>query len=264
MTTLATLTLRLARIVTDVVDGTATGGNATTIADTANLVQANDYWNRGTVWILSGNNQGKVGIVTDFVNSTGTLTFATMTTLNAAGNRFAVARGVYPYNVLVSKIMAALDETYVISDGSPVLPTAPITGDGTELEFTLPAGVSRVSKVILEDGSDETLTYTSTHWREEGGVLKFDPGYPPLDDYIIHPYYRTSHTELVNATDTLSDQINAEWLVWKAAEYVLYWGVQNYGEAKEYKIEELMNRVLNKQKGIYPRKPIFIVRTAGG
>lgn len=264
MTTLAQLTLRLARIVTDVLDGEATTGATTSLTDTVNLVQNNQYWDRGTLWILSGTHAGKVLAVTGYVSNK--LSFASLgATAIAAGNRYAVARAIYPYQVLVSKLHAALDETYVIADGSPVAPTADITGDGETLSFALPAGVSRLARVEIEDTTTTPATRSpSHHWEERDGYILFQPGYAPWDEYTIHPYYRTAHTAMTLATDTLSTQINAEWLVWKAAEYVLYWGVQTYGDAKEYRIEELLNRVLAKQKGMYPRKPAMIVKTSGG
>ena len=50
--TLANLTYRTARELDIVYEGTATGGSDTTLIDTNQLDQANDYWNDGTVWIL--------------------------------------------------------------------------------------------------------------------------------------------------------------------------------------------------------------------
>lgn len=253
------LTLRIARIVTDVLDGIATTGTVSNLADPINLNQPAGYWDRGTLWMLSGSFAGQVIPVETFAAST--LNLPTLSVVIARGDRYALTRHIYPYQVLVSKVNAALDETYVVLDGSPVVD---ITGDGETLTFDLPDGVSRLAKVEIEDSNGFCDPYPSTHWEERDGQIIFGSGYAPWSNHIIHPFYRSTHTPLVNPWDELDPQINGEWLVWKAAEYVLYWGVQVYGEAKEYRIEEILNRVLMKQKGMYPRKPVMIVKTAGG
>lgn len=260
MTTLAQLTLRLARLVTDVLDGTATAGTTNSLGDPNTLIQSAGYWDNGTVWMLSGAFAGQVIPVKTFAASI--LNLPTLSAVISQGDRYAVARPIYPYQILRSKIMAALDETYVVLDGTPDPNT--LLGDGETWVFTLPDGVSKLARVEIEDPNSEIDPFPSTHWEERDGQLIFSSGYAPWTDYIIHPYYRASHPALINGWDELNPQINPEWLVWKAAEYVLYWGVTAYGEAKEYRIEELLNRVLVKQKGMYPRKPTMIVKTAGG
>lgn len=55
------------------VTGTATAATASTFADTVNLKEANDYWNGGTLEILSGTGAGQMRDVTDFVQSTSLL-----------------------------------------------------------------------------------------------------------------------------------------------------------------------------------------------
>lgn len=57
------------------VDGTTDDtGTTTTLIDTTNLTQADDYWNGGIVVITSGNNIGEARIVSDFANGTSTVT----------------------------------------------------------------------------------------------------------------------------------------------------------------------------------------------
>jgi hypothetical protein len=256
------MTLRVARLVTDILESTATAGDATTITDTARLVQQNQWFDRGTIWILTGNNAGKVGVVSSFGSNV--LTFPTMTLLNAVGNRYAVARSIYPYDQLVSAIQSALDETWVLTEAVSD-PAADVVGDGTETTFSIPGSRTGIVKIEIEDPNDDTNTYPSTHWKEDGSNVVFSPGYAPLDDWIIHFYYKATHSSLTAYSDTISAQIHEEWLRWKAAEYLLYWGVGQFGNAAEYRIEERLNRVLNHQKErkLRARNPIFNIQTAG-
>ena len=78
--TLATATYRLARELGIVVEGVATGGSATTLIDTNDLTQADDYWNSASLWILrdaaegGAAPEGQFAIVSDFTASSDTLT----------------------------------------------------------------------------------------------------------------------------------------------------------------------------------------------
>jgi len=88
--TLATATYRLARELGIVVEGVATGGSATTLIDTNDLTQADDYWNSASLWILrdaaegGAAPEGQFAIVSDFTASSDTLslrsTFAELIT----------------------------------------------------------------------------------------------------------------------------------------------------------------------------------------
>lgn len=69
MTTAAEIGLRAARIVTDVMDGTATTGSTNSLTDTVNLIQPNAHWDRGTLFILSGTHSGKVMKVNGYVSN---------------------------------------------------------------------------------------------------------------------------------------------------------------------------------------------------
>lgn len=257
MATLAQMTLRVARLLMEVTEGTATAGAQTSLTDTLNLIQSDQYFERGTLWLLSGSHAGKVATVQAFSSSIITIPDLGAPAI-AAGDRYAVARGVYPYMILVNAIRSALGETFIVKLHAP---ETPITGDGQSLAIALPDGVSRVAHVIRRDVDDSSNQQLSTHWDERDGYLVFDAA--PSETQILDIYYRTDHPELVSASDAISTQINEEWLRWKAAEYVLYWGVTAYGEAKEYRIEEHMNRTLAKLKGLYSRKPVIRVRTLG-
>jgi hypothetical protein len=257
MTTLATIALRVARVCTDVLDGTATAGAATSLTDTGNLIQNNEYWDRGTLWLTSGLLSGRVLPVSGYALNK--LTFATVAPGTVAvGNRFSVARRIYPWNQIVSAVNEALEGIHVIDEDVTLI------GDGETLEFTLPDGVSRIARVEIENAGDPLDRFPSTHWAERAGEIRFHDGYAPRDTEPIHLFFRAEHPHLSTYSDEINPDVNMEWLRWKAAECLLYWGMEQYGEAKEFRIEERMNRALERQKGIMPAKPVIIVQTAGG
>ena len=59
MTTVFDISLQVMKEVTDVLEGTATDGSATYLKDVDNLIQANEFYDRGTLWIRSGTHANK-------------------------------------------------------------------------------------------------------------------------------------------------------------------------------------------------------------
>lgn len=371
MTTLFDISLQAMKHVTDVLEGTATDGSATYLKDVDGLIQENEYYDRGTLWIKSGTHAGKaakvtghannkltfnplsavlcvqqvetatvVGTITGSGNATVVITAAGMpnspktisvavlnldtasqvatkirtalnadtdvsnfftiggsgadvtlttrtarandTTLNmstangtctgltaaptsanttagVAGPRYAVARQMYPWEMIVSKIQSALDETWVTGEDESLI------GDGTTLEFNLPAGVYDIVDVKFERPSITGYMPPSHHWNELPGILRFDYGYAPVDDDVIHIYYRKPHDELSAYGDTISAEINRDWLALSAARELLFWGAGMYG-LKTDMIEDRLNKVMGMLKGKTARiqGPSIILKTAGG
>ena len=258
MLTLADISLAVARLVTpeNIVSGTATAGTTTSLTDTVNLTQQTAYFDKGILWIQSGTNSGKVLHVTG--NPANKLNFATLADAIAIGDRYAVARPIYPYNQIVSAIQQALDETYIEGED------ATLTGDGTTLEFSLPTGVWDVKRVRIENATYPEDCYFSSHWKEQSGKIKFDYGYAPDDDFSIRLYFRDQHPALTAATSEIDSEIDTNWLKYKAAEILLNWGLGVYKGAVEYRIEERMNLVLARSRLLRARRggPDVIVRTA--
>lgn len=258
MTTVHDISLKVAGLVTDVLHGTATAGTNTSLTDSNALTQNNAYWGHGVLWIKSGTHAGKVVTVTGF--SGNKLTFGSLGTAIAAGDRYAVARAVYPWEQYINAIQQALDETHITGDDNSLI------GDGETLEFVLPDGVYDIKGVEFETPTDPYRgMVVSHHWKEKNGELKFDYGYAPRADDIIHVLYRDQHEELTGYATVISDEINERWLVYKAAEKLLIWGASQYGKNPEYLIEERMNIVLTANKGRLPRRdaPDFVMHTAG-
>lgn len=255
MTTVADIALKVAREVTDVVDGVATAGATTSLTDTNTLIQSNQYWDRGTLFIKSGTHAGKVLAITG--HALNALTFSALGSAIAAGDRYSVIRGIYPWQNIMTAIMQAMDGTHVTGEDYS------LTGDGETLDFTLPAGVYDIKRVLFKRDNMEWLA--SNHWAEINGKLRFDYGYAPVDGDKIHIFYKGQHADLSLYSDEISNEINVEWLKYKAAEQLLWWGVSMYGSLQEYRIEERMNKVMNALKNKRPRYdgPDIIVHTAG-
>ena len=255
MTTVFDVSLKVAKEAGDVIEGTATGGSTSTLVDTNLLTaQANDYFNKGALWIKSGTHAGKVFFVTDFVQSTGTVTFAAVTGAIAAGVKYAIFRSAYPFDQILSAIQRAMDSTWVTAEDSTM------DGDGSTLEFTLPAGVYNVLRI--ECGVERSPSH---HWKEtQNGKIRFDYGYAPYNGDTLYVIYRTPHPELTDYSVTINNEINLEWLKYQSAQELLWWGVGMYGTMVEYRIEERMNKVMAQLKGKSPRRsPEIITRTAG-
>jgi hypothetical protein len=249
------MTLKVAREISKVQDGTGTTSAATSITDTLNLTQQNQYWDKGTVWFRSLTHSGKTAVITGF--SSNKITFPTMGS-DVGSCRYAVSRSLFPYSILQQSVNNALDEIRVTEKDSSLL------GDGTTLEFTLPAGVSNVERVEIEEyGYTPAKPYPSNHWTQFAGKIKFDYGYAPWDGDTINLYHKTSHDELTTYSDTIHEDVNEEWLKWKACEHALYWGIKKYQDAKEYRLEELMNKVMERQRGLLPTPVTVKLRTAG-
>jgi hypothetical protein len=374
MTKVFDISLQAIKQVTDYLEGTATDGSAVYLKDVNSLIQANQYWDRGTLWIKSSTHANKVvkvrghasnkltfdtlgtpicvqqvetatvvgtigaagaGNATVIVTAVGmagspkTISVAVAnndtasqvatkirtalaadtdaanfftisgadanvilttktaaandTTLNVsiangtcsgltaaptsanttagvAGPRYCVVRGAYPWEQMMAAMQNALDETHVTGENEALI------GDGTTLEFVLPTDVYDIKAVELERPGIPGYQPISTHWDELPGKLKFTYGYAPYDDDIIHIYYKKPHDAISTYSDTISTEIDRDWLALTAAKKLLYWGAGQYGQKSEYMIEERMNDVLNALKGKTARLngPDLIMKTAGG
>lgn len=262
MLTLADITLAVARIVNpeNIVTGAATAGTTTSITDTANLTQDQAYFDKGTLWILSGTHAGKVMTVTS--HNGNKLGFAALGSVISANDRFAVCRAAYPWQQLKSAVSIALSDEKAYIDAED----ATLEGDGETLEFNLPSGVFNLKEVWIENPSNSRDNYKSSHWKEKHGKIRFDYGYPPEDGWAIRLIYRDQHAELTTYSDEVNGGINTAWLKYAAAKALLEWGMGKYGAQAEYRIEERMGMVLDALSRLHPRNdgPEIVIKTAGG
>jgi hypothetical protein len=230
----------------DILNFFTVGGSGATVSLTSKVAVANDT--TLNISIANGTCTGLTAAPT-----------STNTTAGVAGPEYSVIRAAYPWRQIVSNIRQALDETHVTGDDDTLI------GDGETLEFTLPTGVYDIKRVEFERVAwEERLP--SHHWKEINGAIRFDYGYAPVDDDVIHLIYRDQHPALSTYATVISDEINLEWLKFKAAEKLLIWGLGQYRKDPEYMIEERMNIVLNNLRGKSPRRdaPEIMMHTAGG
>jgi len=258
MTTVYDISYQVMRQVTDVLNGTATAGTSASLTDTNNLTQPNEYYDNGTLWIRSGTHANKVARVKGHASNK--LTFADLGSAIAADVRYAVATSLFPFEQVIAAMQTALDETHVTGEDDSRV------GDGATLEFSLPAGVYDIVKVEFERPSVAGYRTISNHWHEKAGKIRWDYGYPPNDDDVIHIFYRKPHNELTGYASEISTEVNRDWLVLTTAKELLFWGLSMYSQKKEYMLEDRLNKVLNQLKGKRARidGPIVIVKTAGG
>lgn len=251
--TLFDLTYGLASKLGIVSEGTATGGSTTTLIDTVELTQDDDFWNGGTVWITydAGGSgaapQGEYSVVTDFATSTDTATLrSTLTAAIASGDRYAIARTRYPLSLLIAKINEAIRNIGPIE----VTDISTITTAANQTEYTLPANLLDLREVWLQTNLDDTNDY---RWQRiyDFRVEKESTGsantlilkqYPA--DYLIKLVYTGYHSALVLSTDKLDDSIHIDRVISNAAVGCLLWRKQKVGES-DSTVNELLNYFQN-------------------
>jgi hypothetical protein len=260
MTTLADMTLILAEVVSKVVRGTATAGTTTTLTDTAILVQPNGFFDRGSLWILSGTYLGMTRQVSAYAENKLTWVTAFGGAI-VAGVCYAVVDPDFPYNEMVKAINNALDEI------GPVLGTdSTLLIDATKTSYTLPTGVSRVKRVRIFDNTDETTGYDSNHWNEEAGKVIFDPGWQPTTSgWYLKLYYAVDHPTLALDADLINWGVDIERLKWVSAVQLLRWGMRQYGD-DERKIPQFLQDAMQRADALLRRSnkglPQVIIHTA--
>lgn len=212
MTTLVDAMLETARIMGITHEGTATSGTLTSLTDTS-MEEPADYWNGGTLWILSGANNGSCVVVK--THNGNTVSFSAMSGTIAAGVEYALATADYPKHKLKQAVLTVLrnDEILLKDDTTTVT-------DDTE-EYSLPSGVSNVIAVHVAQ-EDEEPYYWQPHyyWQENYGKLLFDPGKEPTNTGDkIRIWYLGAHGEIAESGTILSS-VPINWLKWKSAEFL--------------------------------------------
>ena len=221
--TLFDLTYRVARELGLTQEGVATGGSATTLIDTVMREEADDLWNKGTLWVLRDAGgagaapEKEYATVSDFVQATSTLTISAVTAAIAGGDRYALAMKQVPLHIIIQKINQA------IQDLGPV-PYADITSITTaddQTEYSLPVAAKRdLLQVRIQTVDDDA---NDNRWIEVPGgweVQQADPGAQPrliiqqfTSGYDLKLVYLANHPALEVATATLSEYIPVERIV---------------------------------------------------
>lgn len=227
----------------------ATGGSDSTIIDTVFRTEADDYWNGGAAWIIydaggaGAGPQGFYGNITDFVNSTNTITFSQIVpsgqgiTSVAVGDRYAVAHKVFPIHDLIMNVNRAIRDVGPI----PVTNSTAIDTVAAQTEYTLPIEASPDLKEVyiqtkLSD-ADDNKWVQAYNWEVQptatgtADTLVFDqqPIYPR--DVLLK--YLSPHAKLVDYDDNLSESIRWERVIYKAALHTLnHWRIKTQSDDK--------------------------------
>lgn len=264
--TLFDLTYRTARELGAVMEGTATGGTATTIIDTVNLTQAEHYWKGGTAWILydaggaGASPQGRYGSVTAFDSVTYTLTITSVTTAVAAGDRYAVAKSIYPLGALISAVNRALSEIRI-----PVVDTTTVDTAVNQSEYTLPIAANLDLRQVwiqnrLSDADDNQWSelhnwYVQRVATGSADLLVFP--YQLTSGYDIKIVYASPHTELHAYSDKLADMVDYRRVVYRAAYYLTIDYQMNTGK-EDAGIRDAIERFMKRadEADAYYRVPI--------
>jgi len=257
--TLFDLTYEVASEMGILQEGVATGGSTNTVLDSVMLTQADDYWNKGTVWITydaagsGGAPQGEYSIVSDSSSTKITVTTGWSTAV-ATGDHYAVAKGGrtgWQLEQIIGAVNRAIRDVGYI----PITNTTAIDTAAQKTEYTLPvAANTELREVWIQCVTNDTDTndnqwYKARNWRVDpsatgtGDLLVFEeqPVYPR--DVMLK--YLAPHPKLNIYTDKLSESIREERVIYKAAWYALAayrFRTQDTSEFLMMQIEELANR----------------------
>ena len=235
-TTLSNITYAVASALGIVVEGTATGGSTTSIVDSINLTQADNYWRYGTAWILydagglHASPEGKFAAISASTNSATSVTIATVTDAVAAGDRYAVGRKRYPLGKLTEKVNEALRSLGAIE----MTDTTTLDTASNTVEYTLPVGANHDLRQVWLNGASGETDIQLEGWSIEksatgsGNLLALPLTLDAGSD--IKLVYTGPHAELQVYSDKLDDSINPQLVVCKAAIGCLLWRRQRIGD----------------------------------
>lgn len=267
--TLFDLTYELARLLGVVSEGVATGGSTTTIADTVERTEANDFWNGGSAWILydaggaGAAPQGEYSFISDFATTGGVITLrSTLTAAAASGDRYAVAGLRYPLQLLVQKINEVLRTIPVTTEDITTITIA-----DSQTEYSLPSDVWDLKQVWMQtdpDDSNDTRPTPLHDWRirksATGTANVLQLGRQLASDTILNLVYLTDHQTLRAATDKLDDSIHINRVLYDAAVRCLLWYKSKVGDS-DTSVNDLLNlyqnmaQEMNQRFGMtYPKK----------
>lgn len=250
--TLFDCTYQLAVALGAIAEGTATGGSTTTLVDTVELTQDDDFWNGGTVWVTydaggaGAAPQGEYSVVTDFAASSDTATLrSTLTAAIAAGDRYAIARTRFPLGILIQKINEALVGVKIEKVDISTITVA----DG-QTEYSLPSDVLELKEVWISSNDDtddnrwERIYDFHVLKSATGTANKVAFGRQFSTDTVVRLVYTAYHATLVTAANKLDDSIHINRVVYNAAVGCLLWRKAKVGES-DSTVNELLNYFQN-------------------
>jgi hypothetical protein len=195
--------------------GLATSGTTTTLVDSNFVDEPDDYFNDGTLFLLSGDNASESRKITDFVGSTGTFTVSAFDNAIVADVEYSAMRGIYPRETLVMGVNMAL------ADLGPIAHYNILTPSDTDQESYALSGVYDIRRVEYTSKSAEPYDWLShRHWREANNRLVFDTNHVPYFTKL-RVWYMKPHGYVDADDDTISDYIHPMRLAWSASYFIL-------------------------------------------
>lgn len=254
MTTLASVTLDVARELPGwaVVEGEATGGSTTTLVDTnypwlvdGTNPPADDYYNGGTIWFMSGSNINLSAIITDWTKSSKTFTFGTLANAIVAGVAYAAAPKDWPLFILRQRVNLALARIGNVDQRNSTLTTVT-----NQQSYTLPVGVSNVRRVEVARSTSAPYGFMVHHqWREIGGAVEFFEGFQPqTTGHTMRLTYAAPLARLDDDDDTIPDLIHPELIKWWGVYEALRWKIGRIDASEKAKVQALNEAMIRAEQ----------------
>jgi hypothetical protein len=248
MTILFDVLLGIARETGMLRDGVVDSGSTTTIVDAAERNEEDDIFNGGTVFLsydaggaaAAPENESKV--VSDFAQSSNTITFDALSSAVAAGDLYGVMNKRYPRWLMIQKINESLRDMNSIGAVDTSVTTATTTR-----EYSIP----KLAKYGLRQLWIAQKTTAPWHWRElrtgwrqeltaagnSAGVLIFHD--QPAAAYKLKMVYVLQHGDLRLDSDYISEYIPLPLLVHDALFRVYRWRLNKVGYGNLKAIEKV-------------------------
>ncbi len=219
------LTYELALELGVLVESTATGGSTTTLDDSVILTEADDHWNKGTVWGLkdaagaSALPEGQYAVISDFDNGNSRCTIGTVTNGFASGDTYAITDERYTLGDLITAVNRAIRDVGYI----PVVDTTTIDTAAAQTEYSLPIAANHDLRTVeietnISDADDNQwapVQFDIQHTAVGTAdllVFRRQPPYP-RDIKLV---YMSPHVKLVAYTDKLSESVPYERVIYRA------------------------------------------------
>lgn len=250
---------------TDIVDGLATGGTATTIVDTGLTTQSFTE-NKFKNWVAfitrttdGLSPQGKYGVATAYVKSTGTITIPTVTATVESGDEYALCKPDIPLYTMIKLCNDALRMLGKISVWDTSLTTVAST-----VRYTMPlvAKGQRLRKLYLRDPSNTTIIYAAPNYYVETAA----GGTQPTLVFLAQPFanckiifnYLGYHPALTAYSSYVNETIHDQVAVSACVERVYSWRVRQKQKPLDQKNWNMAKAELEEMKRMYPieRDPV--------
>jgi hypothetical protein len=230
MTTLFQVLLDTARTCGVLASGFATkAGSNEFLIDNAR-VEYDDFFTKGTLFILTGALQNRSIPILDFWKESGAIKFAPQSTYTSIGDRYSASN--QNRDTLVQAVNLALTHmgmyTAICTD---------LILKANTIEYVLPEGVSNIVRVeapIVYDPTNSLLAYNKQyHWEEDTGKLRLKYPIVGSNDQPLRIYYNRYHPEVSLDSDEINPLFHRQRLMWTASYFFEYERLQFSGNSDQ-------------------------------